>query len=52
MSKKEIIIETLLYSLVGIIFTLIIAYAFLRADRICQQANINDYNGYRFCMGI
>ena len=48
--KKEdwIIIVLLILILITIFFILGIK----RADRICREANPNDINGYRFCLGI
>ena len=47
MKKEDWIIITLLI-LIAMIFILGIK----RADRICREANPNDVNGYRFCLGI
>lgn len=47
MKKEDWIIITLLI-LIAMIFILGIK----RADRICREANPNDINGYRFCLGI
>ena len=47
MKKEDSIIITLLI-LIAMIFILGIK----RADRICREANPNDINGYRFCLGI
>ncbi len=41
-----------LFSIIIMLFFLILIYGIIRADRICSQANPNDYAGYRFCMGI
>lgn len=47
MKKEDWIVITLLI-LIAMIFILGIK----RADRICREANPNDVNGYRFCLGI
>lgn len=47
MKKEDWIIITLLI-LIAMIFILGVK----RADRICREANPNDINGYRFCLGI
>lgn len=47
MKKEDWIVITLLI-LIAMIFILGIK----RADRICREANPNDINGYRFCLGI
>ena len=47
MKKEDWIIITLLI-LIAMIFILGVK----RADRICREANPNDVNGYRFCLGI
>ena len=47
MKKEDWIVITLLI-LIAMIFILGIK----RADRICKEANPNDVNGYRFCLGI
>lgn len=47
MKREDWIIITLLI-LIAMIFILGIK----RADRICREANPNDINGYRFCLGI
>ena len=46
--KKEDWIVIRLLILIAMIFILGIK----RADRICREANPNDINGYRFCLGI
>lgn len=46
--KKEYWVAIVLLILITIIFILGIK----RADRICREANPNDINGYRFCLGI
>ena len=48
--KKEywVVIMLLILILIAMIFILGIK----RADRICREANPNDINGYRFCLGI
>ena len=46
--KKEDWIIIILLILIAMIFILGIK----RADRICREANPNDINGYRFCLGI
>ena len=47
MKKEDWIVITLLI-LIAMIFILGVK----RADRICREANPNDINGYRFCLGI
>lgn len=47
MKKEDWIIITLLI-LIAMVFILGVK----RADRICREANPNDINGYRFCLGI
>ena len=47
MKKEDRIIITLL-----IIIPMIFILGIKRADRICREANPNDVNGYRFCLGI
>ena len=47
MKKEDWIVITLLI-LIAMIFILGVK----RADRICREANPNDVNGYRFCLGI
>ena len=47
MKKEDWIVITLLI-LIAMIFILGIK----RANRICREANPNDVNGYRFCLGI
>ena len=47
MKKEDWIIITLLI-LIAMVFILGVK----RADRICREANPNDMNGYRFCLGI
>ena len=47
MKKEDWIIITLLI-LIAMVFILGVK----RADRICSEANPNDMNGYRFCLGI
>ena len=39
-----------LFSIIIMLFFLI--YGIIRADQICSKANPNNYNDYRFCMGI
>ena len=46
--KKEDWIVIVLLILIAIFFILGIK----RADRICREANPNDINGYRFCLGM
>ena len=47
MKKEDWIVITLLI-LIAMIFILGVK----RADRVCREANPNDINGYRFCLGI
>ena len=47
MKKEDWVVITLLI-LIAMIFILGIK----RADRICREANPNDMNGYRFCLGM
>ena len=47
MKKEDWIIITLL-----ILIVMIFILGVKRADRICREANPNDINGYRFCLGI
>lgn len=46
--KKEDWVVIILLILIIMFFILGIK----RADRICREANPNDINGYRFCLGI
>ena len=47
MKKEDWVVITLL-----ILITMIFILGVKRADRICREANPNDVNGYRFCLGI
>ena len=42
----------ILFSIIIMLFFLILIYGIIRADQICSKANPNNYNDYRFCMGI
>ena len=48
--KREywVVIVLLILILIAMMFILGIK----RADRICREANPNDVNGYRLCLGI
>ena len=48
--KKEYWIVIML--LILILMVIISILGIERADRICREANPNDMNGYRFCLGI
>lgn len=47
MKKEDWVVIVLL-----ILITMIFILGVKRADRICREANPNDINGYRFCLGI
>lgn len=46
--KKEDWIFIIILILTVVVFVL----GVIRADRICREANPDNYNNYRFCMGI